>query len=63
MPLYTFFLQDKPEAVPRFELEWFDSKLDAKTHARSLLQERPQCSEVAVTEDDVEIDRLTRRSA
>lgn len=63
MPLYTFFLQDKPEAMPRFELEWFDTKLDARTHARSLFQQRPQCSSVAVTEGDVEIDRLIRRTA
>lgn len=63
MPLYTFFLQDRPESMPRFELEWFDRRAEAAAHARRLLIERSHCSSVAVTEDDIEIERLKRRSA
>lgn len=63
MPLYTFFLQDGPHTVPRFEIDWLDFPEDAEAHGRRLLRERPRCSAVTVAEGELEIARIVRQPA
>ncbi len=63
MALYTFFLHDGPETMPRFEIEWMEDAEAAKAHARRLLQSRPHYTAVAIAEDGVEIDRVSRQNA
>lgn len=63
MPLYTFFLQDGPDTVPRFELEWLERREDAEAHGRRLLRERVHYCAVTVAEGDLEIARVVRQRA
>ncbi len=63
MPLYTFFLHDGPDTIPRFELELFHSFEAAVAHAEALLAERPHYSAVTVAEGEVELARVNRREA
>lgn len=62
MPLYTFFLQAGPDAIPGFELEWLDHPHYAEAYARRLLRDRLRYSAVTVADGDIEIARLTRES-
>lgn len=63
MSLYTFFLHDGPNTIPRFELELFDSIEAAVAHGEALLAERPYYTAVTVAEGDVEIARVKRPEA
>jgi len=60
MPLYTFFLHDGPESMPRFELELLDSPEAAVAHGQALLAKRPHYSAVTIAEGEVEIGRVDR---
>jgi len=60
MKTYTFYLHDGPDAIPAFEIEMFDSRVDALAFARELLADRRRYDRVVVTEDVVEIARFDR---
>ncbi len=60
MAVYTFYLHERADGVPTFEIVPFDTETLALAHGEKLLRERPRYSFVEVTRDDASIAKLTR---
>ena len=63
MPMFTYYLHERSDAVPSFEIELFDDVDPAVAHGEQLLKERPRYKFVEITREERPVARLTRADA
>jgi hypothetical protein len=63
MPIYTFYLHERAEKVPAFEIGLFDNAAAAAAEGQRLLKERPRYAHVEITSEDQPVARVSRADA
>ncbi len=62
MTAYTFYLHETCDAMPSFEIQFFDAIDPALDHGKRLLKERPRYKFIEITANDDSVARLTRET-